>query len=63
VAQAILGLKKEYEKFSRAKTGLALAARDGGVSEKYDYLLFCSRALMFRGNWRELLKKIQKARI
>ena len=61
--QAITSLKKEYEEFSDAKTALALAARDGGVSEKYDYMLFCSRASMFRGDWRGLLKKIQRARV
>jgi len=63
VVQAITGLKNEYEEFSRTKTALALAARDGSVSEKYDYMLFCSRASMFHGDWRRLLKKIQKARI
>jgi len=62
-SQTILGLKKEFEEFSNVKNSLALAARDGGVSEKYDYMLFCSRASMFRGNWRGLLKKIQKARV
>jgi len=62
-SQAISGLKNEFEEFSCAKTALALAARDGGVSEKYDYMLFCSRASMFRGDWRKLLRKIQKARV
>jgi len=61
--QAISGLKKEFEEFSRTKTALALAARTGSVSEKYDYMLFCSRASMFRGDWRKLLKKIQEARV
>jgi len=63
VKQALTGLKKEFEEFSCTKTALALAARTGSVSEKYDYMLFCSRASLFRGNWRKLLKKIQEARI
>ena len=63
VERTISNLKKEYEEFSDAKTALALAARTGGVPEKYDYMLFCSRASMFRGNWRGLLKKIQEARV
>ena len=61
--QTISSLKKEYEEFSNTKTALALAARTGGVPEKYDYMLFCSRASLFRGNWRGLLKKIQEARV
>ena len=61
--QTITGLKKEFEEFSYAKSALALAARTGSVSEKYDYMLFCSRASMFHGDWRGLLKKIQRARV